>query len=83
MQNQIASYQKVLQQSQQNWGKRQELLKAQQSEQKKLQDDQLKFQKKLQSEIEIQKDIWRLLSPKIIQHKIIINWFRQRIFRAD
>lgn len=57
------------------------MLKAQQSEQKKLQDDQLKFQKKLQSEIEIQKDIWRLLSPKIIQHKII-NWFRQRIFRS-
>ncbi|MGL4806751.1 MAG: toll/interleukin-1 receptor domain-containing protein, partial [Bacteroidales bacterium] len=35
--------------------KKQELFKAQQSEQKKLQDEQLKFQKKLQKDIETQK----------------------------
>jgi len=50
----IASYQKSIA-TKSAGKKRQELLKAQQSEQKKLQDDQLKFQKKLQSEIEIQK----------------------------
>ena len=52
----IAGYQKNIATKSAELGRRkQELIKVQQSEQKKLQDDQLRFQKKLQNEIEIQK----------------------------
>ncbi|WP_352422204.1 toll/interleukin-1 receptor domain-containing protein [Proteiniphilum sp.] len=59
----IADYQKNIVTKNSELGrKRQELLKAQQTERKKIEEDQLKFQKKLQRDIELQKSQLNILA---------------------